>query len=222
MLELIQQWDRAAFVFLNQDIAHPLLDYFFAIVASQRFWMPLLVAGAVVLALRGGYSGRAFLVMAALCVGVGDGVVNRAIRQAVQKPRPHEVEIGARQVGLAREFPPALRIRVRERPKDNPGGDSFTSGHVINNASVAAIAAVLWPRLLPLLACWVAIICFSRVYNGAHYPIDVIGSLPVALLVAWVVVRLCDTALWLLRKKCSRLHQGWMELWAKQTTPAAP
>jgi len=212
MLESVLQYDRAAFVFLNQKIANLYLDYFFAIVSCQFFWLPLLVISTVFLILRGGFRGRAFLVMAILCIGLGDGVVNRAIRNVVQKPRPHEVEIGARHVGLARQFPPKVRVRVRKNPKKVASGDSFTSGHVMNNVSVSSIAAALWPRLVLPLICWVFIICLSRVYNGAHYPIDVIGSVPIALLVAWCVWMSCNSFLWMLRKKYPRLYTNWLQI----------
>lgn len=66
------------------------------------------------------------------------------------------------------------------------GSNSFPSGHVAFAFSLAVALALLaagtrWFRLVVVLgALWTALIGFSRLYIGAHYPLDVLGSVLVS------------------------------------------
>lgn len=52
----------------------------------------------------------------------------------------------------------------------------FPSGHTSRAFALAAIMAKLYPRWRVPLYCGAALIGFSRVYVGAHYPTDVIAG----------------------------------------------
>lgn len=66
---------------------------------------------------------------------------------------------------------------------------SFPSGHAANAATVAAVAAVLFPRLWVMLAgaLWVALMAFSRTYLHAHWLSDTVGGAAIGAGVALVV-----------------------------------
>ena len=65
-----------------------------------------------------------------------------------------------------------------------PHSGSFPSGHTATSFACAATLAWLTPLPKTALFLLAALIAFSRVYNGVHYPLDLIGGALVGLGVA--------------------------------------
>jgi membrane-associated phospholipid phosphatase len=67
-------------------------------------------------------------------------------------------------------------------------GRGFVSGHA---ATLTALATVAWPCLSRrgrvVVAVLVVLVCLTRVYVGAHLPLDVVGGAALGLAVAGVV-----------------------------------
>ena len=87
-------------------------------------------------------------------------------------------------------------LSIRPMPDAQWGayGYSFPSGHTANTALLwggAAAAARRWWLWIPALA-WIGLVGFSRMYLGVHTPVDVVGSLLLAIPVVWAMGRLFD------------------------------
>jgi undecaprenyl-diphosphatase len=57
------------------------------------------------------------------------------------------------------------------------GGDfGFVSSHASNSFAVAAFVSMFFSRrwLTILMFTWAVLVCYSRIYLGVHYPLDVI------------------------------------------------
>ncbi|HEY7792034.1 MAG TPA: phosphatase PAP2 family protein [Vicinamibacterales bacterium] len=67
-------------------------------------------------------------------------------------------------------------------------GYSFPSGHSSTAVAGAYMLTAYDPPLRAVLWLLAALIMYSRIYVGAHYPFDVFGGALLGLLVAWVVI----------------------------------
>lgn len=202
--------DQKLLFLINREWTNAALDWFMTLFSSFDFWTPLLVIVFIVLAIRGGFRMRAFLLVVAITVGVTDGLVCKSLKRLIDKPRPHQALAGVRQLDLAKARPrllavgKPLQIKLSKEPK--PGvdvdGRSFPSSHAANTMAAAAVALFFfgthatWVLLIPLF------VGYSRIYTGAHYPGDVVFSLGLGAFVAALVVALL-AKLW--REKGNRL-----------------
>lgn len=72
------------------------------------------------------------------------------------------------------------------------GKFGFASSHAANTFGVATLLALLWQkkhRLAPGLWLWAALVSYSRVYVGVHYPGDILVGGLVGLLFGWAAYR---------------------------------
>jgi undecaprenyl-diphosphatase len=89
-----------------------------------------------------------------------------------------------------------LKVVVgRERPQflhpllHVPHDGSFPSGHATTSFAGATMLSLLLPRLWPALYLLAAAIASSRLYNGVHYPLDVLGGALLGAAVGWAGAR---------------------------------
>jgi membrane-associated phospholipid phosphatase len=71
-----------------------------------------------------------------------------------------------------------------------PHSGSFPSGHAATAFACATVLAVLAPRLAVPAFVLAAVIAWSRVYNGVHWPLDVLGGAALGVLVAIALLKL--------------------------------
>ena len=169
-LRHLARYDRAVYRSVAQ-METPLLDE--PLRRLSRFanhskpWF--VVAG--VLALAGGPPGRRTAATGLAAVGAASLVVNQPMKLAGRRRRPDREDLGV---------PPDRWVRM-------PSSTSFPSGHSASAAAFAVAVGDVQPALrLPLRGA-AAVVAFSRVYTGVHYPSDVIvGATAGALLGRWV------------------------------------
>ena len=119
-------------------------------------------ASAALLAVTQGRDGRVAAGAGLVSVAVTSAVVNLAIKPLGRRRRPDP---------NAREVPVARQVRV-------PSSTSFPSGHSAAAFAFATGVGRVLPRESVPLRALAALVAYSRVHTGVHYPGDVlVGSL---------------------------------------------
>jgi undecaprenyl-diphosphatase len=175
------QVDRQLFTVINQHWTNPMLDRFMPFISDPNPFLPFLVGGALALLVWGGFRGRLFVLLMALALGIGDAGIDWSIKHTVHRPRPYQAMEGVRMV--KRE-----QITLSGPPTPVQDGNSFTSGHACNNVALAFMACAVYGRVAMILWVWAALVSYSRIYTGSHYPSDILGSWMVATLYSWLIV----------------------------------
>ena len=174
--------DQEAFFLINHSLAHPALDTVMAVASSWDFWWPFLVVGGLAILAFGGFRARMMLLAAGLSIGLTDAVVVDSLKHIVGRLRPHEELVGARTLDLAKAKPRILALaKPLKEEYSHPGtrpprGNSFPSGHAANNFALATVVSIFYRRRGWLAFLPAALVAYSRIYVGSHWPLDVLVS----------------------------------------------
>ncbi len=160
MLQTVLHLDTQLFLFFNHAIANPVFDTVFVTITNGRFWIiPGITAALLFLYFRK----RAAAIVIALSlvtVSVSDPACNRIIKPQFHRLRPCDERV----------LIPQARFLLGRKTSE-----SFPSSHAMNMFAQAMLFTLLYRRKRVWITAFAfaAIIGFSRIYVGAHYPLDV-------------------------------------------------
>jgi undecaprenyl-diphosphatase len=166
--------DTTLFHLINQTGQNYFFDWFMPFMTDlKNFTYILGVLGAYIL-WRERKAGLVFLLFLGLTLAITDPFSSRLLKEWVGRIRPCQVLQGVRLL------------------TDCNTSYSFPSSHAVNIFAAAYFLSQPFRRLAPLFFCIAAIVGYSRIYMGIHYPLDVIGGAAIGLLIAWPMRRLKD------------------------------
>jgi 4-amino-4-deoxy-L-arabinose transferase-like glycosyltransferase/membrane-associated phospholipid phosphatase len=180
--------DISLFHFIRLNLHHPALDGVMRFLSGNVVFAPALLVLAVWLVRKGGARGRVLVLMLALILPLGDGLIVNPLKHAIGRERP----------------PAAATCAPMMAGK--PDGHSMPSAHAATWFAATMLAYCYyrrsWRFMLPLAVA----VGFSRLYVGAHYPADVlVGAILGAGYAAAGLVGF--NALW------QHLGREWFPLW---------
>lgn len=174
---MLEQLDQKAFLLLN-SINSPFFDTLMFAISGKMIWIPLYIG---ILWWMSRIYGRKFpivVIFIIIAVVLADQVSVQVFKNTFQRLRPcHE---------------PAIKDMVHLVNNKCGGLYGFVSSHASNSFNVAVLSLLLirqkWYTIAILS--WAAIIGYSRIYLGVHYPGDVICGALVGSLIGYSIVKL--------------------------------
>ncbi|MBI4517428.1 MAG: phosphatase PAP2 family protein [Deltaproteobacteria bacterium] len=159
-LATLASYDTALLLIIGAQLRTKLLDALMLYVTEpQNFYLPIAAIAAYRMTLGGGgtrWRHRWLLAGGALLLlGVVDGSATM-VKNLVQRARPCHVLVGVELIGSCSD------------------SFSFPSNHAANVFALAAAVAAYDPRFGWLWFAPAALVAYSRVYLGVHYPSDVL------------------------------------------------
>lgn len=157
--------DEQIFLYLN-SLGTSTWDGFWLFVTNKLSWIPLYVVLAIALYRKFGLKIMfVTLALAGLMILFTDQISHFYKDTLIQRLRPCFNEEIFNQMRLVR---------------DTCGGRyGFFSGHACNHFAVAVYVGLIFRKtkwVLALLLLWAAMIAYSRIYIGVHYPLDVLSG----------------------------------------------
>lgn len=178
MLDFILDLDKKLFVLINSKWTAPWADQFFPAITDlhKTFYFKAIVVPLIILLFmwrRGIKNGLIIFLFCISAVLAADGIGNYGFKKTVQRPRPGDT------VGL--------HVQARS----GYGGYSFVSNHAVNMFTFASFIAVVFPAASASVYAIAMLIGYSRVYNGVHFPTDVLCGALLGCLVGALFARIC-------------------------------
>ena len=185
MLERLIHIDTEILLAINGWHA-PWADTLMWIISAKETWIPLylLLIGLLVWRYRQPSTTRVkwmqkvpacvlMIIVIGLAVGVADFIASGILKDWVARPRPSRV--------------PELEGVLHLVNGYKSGRYGFVSSHAANTMACGLLFSLIWRKKITTcgLMLWVAANCYSRMYLGVHYPLDILGGLIVGALVAW-------------------------------------
>ncbi len=176
---MLEQLDRQLFLLIN-SFNSPFFDQVMYIISGKLTWVPLYI---VILAAIGRKYQRKFypvILFISLAVLLADQGSVQIFKNTVQRLRPcHE---------------PSLEGMVHLVENRCGGLYGFVSSHASNAFNVAMISLLFIRKrwFSVSIVIWAAIVGYSRIYLGVHYPGDVICGSLFGTLTGWSVFKLYE------------------------------
>ncbi len=183
MQEIIQL-DKELFLFLN-TLGSPVWDSFWIFISEKYYWIPFYALLLFIIWRNFGWKKTlVILVLTALMIIISDQITN-LLKDGFKRLRPCHLP----------EFEGIMRAVGCERR----GQFGFTSAHSSNHFAIALFLGLIFKDkirwlIYPLLI-WAALIAYSRIYLGVHFPLDVICGGLMGILAGYLFYRLYDLIL---------------------------
>ena len=184
-MEEILELDRKLFLELNSNFHTPWLDQFMMFLTTTLAWLPLYLL--ILFFLIRAFKKDTWMVLLAigLTVAIADQVISSFMKPFFERLRPsHE---------------PGMRDIVAIVDGYRGGKYGFASSHAANTFGIATL---IWLMLrghrpwMGLLFLWPALVGYTRIYLGVHYPGDILAGFVVGFfsaLISWYLWRLLHT-----------------------------
>ena len=178
MLETLNQLDQELLLFLN-SLNSPFFDSFMFLISGKLVWAVFYLAIIVQIYRSYGWKNCLYLVVSiAVVISLCDQMASGFLKPTFQRFRPsHSPEI-ANLVHIVNGY--------------TGGKYGFASSHAANVFGLATFCSLLFSnrKLSLFLFSWAALVSYSRIYLGVHYPGDIIVGTAIGLFFGYLVFKI--------------------------------
>lgn len=183
MIDQLLKYDTNLFLFLN-NLGTESWDNLWLIITDRLTFIPLYAVLLFLLYKKfGAKSLLVFVVVVALMITFTDQITN-VFKRGFERPRP---------CGEADLINQMRFIAVR------CGKYGFFSGHSSNSMAAAVFAGLMlkpyYKNLIFVMLFWSAVVAYSRIYVGVHYPLDIVCGLTFGALSGFLFYKMATLAI---------------------------
>jgi len=174
----LQTLDTSLFYFFNRALVNPFFDWLMPLLSGNACFFPLLLLMGGLLIWKGGIRMRLCMLFLVLILPLGDACITNTIKHAVARPRPFLVLQEARLFGTIGKgyVPPEINDQGVDMSANKGSRNSMPSAHAANWFAATMILFIFYRRSLWFMLPMALAVSFSRLYNGVHYPGDVLAG----------------------------------------------
>jgi undecaprenyl-diphosphatase len=169
--------DLSILYFFNRTIASGFLDSVADIITNVKYWYGVYTIFGLFLIYRYKWRGVAIVVAALILIAATDSLGHYVLKSLVNRQRPCATTASGVHIVSWIRLPSGMRF-----------DESFPSQHALHNFAMAAFFVSIFKRNKWIHLLWFValVISLGRLYQGLHYPSDVLGGVAIGISIGFL------------------------------------
>jgi undecaprenyl-diphosphatase len=178
----LQALDTKLFLFGNRSLVNPFFDWLMPVLSGsngvKNYFLGLAIAIGLALIIFGNRRLRLCMAFTLFIVATNDGLICKPIKQGVHRARPFVTLPEARLFGVVGQgyIAPEINADGVDMAAKKGNHNSMPSAHSANWFAAMMTLFLFYRRSLWFMLPLAMGVAFSRIYNGVHYPSDVLAG----------------------------------------------